>query len=215
MIQASFYVLIEENLGSSVINIKMEVSDLGQKTDEQVVAESLHKPQAYAELVLRYGEKLRRYIRRLGNLNPEDVNDILQNIFIKVYVNLNGFDRKLKFSSWVYRIAHNETVSFLRQKSSRPKLVYSQDEFDYFDTFISDLDLQKEAQIIFDSRKIAQVLAGMEREYREILVLKYFEQKDYAEISDILQKPMGSVASQLSRAKEKFRAQARQGGIKF
>ncbi|MFA5165806.1 MAG: RNA polymerase sigma factor [Candidatus Paceibacterota bacterium] len=193
----------------------MEVSDLGQKTDEQVVAESLHKPQAYAELVLRYGEKLRRYIRRLGNLNPEDVNDILQNIFIKVYVNLNGFDRKLKFSSWVYRIAHNETVSFLRQKSSRPKLVYSQDEFDYFDTFISDLDLQKEAQIIFDSRKIAQVLAGMEREYREILVLKYFEQKDYAEISDILQKPMGSVASQLSRAKEKFRAQARQGGIKF
>ena len=193
----------------------MEVSDLGQKTDEQVVAESLQKPQAYAELVLRYGEKLRRYIRRLGNLGPEDVNDILQNIFIKVYVNLNGFDRNLKFSSWIYRIAHNETVSFLRQKSSRPKLVYPQDEFDYFDTFISDLDLQKEAQIVFDSQKIAQVLGGLEREYREILVLKYFEQKDYAEISDILQKPMGSVASQLSRAKEKFRIQARQSGIKF
>jgi RNA polymerase sigma-70 factor (ECF subfamily) len=193
----------------------MDISEQDKRTDEQIVAESLHNRQAYAGLVLRYGEKLKRYIWRLTNLGPEDINDIMQNVFIKAYVNLNGFNPSLKFSSWIYRIAHNEAVSFLRQKSVRPKVVCPEGDLDCFELLMADIDMEKEAQTFFDAKKIGEIMEGMDPEFRTILILKYFEQKDYSEISDILQKPMGSVASQLSRAKEKFRALAKKKDIKF
>jgi RNA polymerase sigma-70 factor (ECF subfamily) len=193
----------------------MDIQGLDNKTDEEIVSLSLENRQAYAGLVSRYEEKLRRYVRRLSNLGQEDVSDILQNAFIKAYVNLNGFDRQLKFSSWIYRIAHNEAVSFLRQKSTRPKVICPEGDLDCFDKLMAEIDLEKDVQVKLDHGKIAKVLESMGPEFREILILKYFEQKDYSEISDILQKPMGSVASQLSRAKEKFRAQAKQSGINF
>lgn len=193
----------------------MDLANIDNLTDEQIVAQSLQDRQAYAGLVLRYGDKLRRYIWRLSRLNEEDVSDILQNVFIKAYVNLNGFDKKLKFSSWIYRITHNETVSFLRQKSARPKAICPEGDLDCFDKLMAEIDLEREAQVFFDKDKIAKILDGLGPEFREILILKYFEQKDYSEISDILQKPMGSVASQLSRAKEKFRTQAKKESIAF
>ena len=77
-------------------------------SDLQLVKLSLKDHQNFRYLVERYEPLLLRYMRRIANVSKEEAEDLLQEIFIKVYKNLNGFDQKLKFSSWIYRIAHNE-----------------------------------------------------------------------------------------------------------
>ena len=92
-----------------------------QLTDEEIVVKTLQDKQFFGEIVDRYEAKLTRYIARLGVRNPEDQLDVLQEIFLKVYKNLNGFDRSLQFSSWIYRISHNEAISWYRKKNVRPE----------------------------------------------------------------------------------------------
>jgi RNA polymerase sigma-70 factor (ECF subfamily) len=86
------------------------------RADEDIVGDALVHKEAFALLVLRYQERLARYLRRLGVMRREDMEDVLQNVFLKTYRNLNEFDRQLKFSSWIYRITHNEAMSFFSIK---------------------------------------------------------------------------------------------------
>src|SRR5690606_8168284 len=96
--------------------------DMEQRySDEMLVALSLEDKERFGELIERYESKLGRYIARLGIRTAEDRQDVLQEIFLKVYKNLNGFDPKLSFSSWIYRIAHNEAISWYRKQSVRPE----------------------------------------------------------------------------------------------
>ena len=91
-----------------------------QPTDEEIVRRTLADKEAFALLIERYEAKLARYLERLGIAVPEDREDILQNTFVKAYRNLNSFDTELSFSSWVYRIAQNEAMSFFRARRARP-----------------------------------------------------------------------------------------------
>src|SRR3989344_5032191 len=91
------------------------------KTDEEIVALVLADNSAHYEYLIRqYENKLARYVERIAFLRKDDVKDIVQETFIKAYRHLNDFDVNLKFSSWIYRIAHNETMSFLRKMKVRP-----------------------------------------------------------------------------------------------
>jgi len=89
-------------------------------TDEQIV-KIIQKGnvEAFEILVNRLQEKLLRYIKRLV-FDNNDAEDILQNVFIKAYQNIMGFNFDYKFSSWIYRIAHNESVNYLRLLNKRP-----------------------------------------------------------------------------------------------
>ena len=90
-------------------------------SDEEIVKLTVENKEHFGVLVDRYQAKLTRYITRLGVRDPEDQSDVLQDIFLKTYRNINGFDTSLKFSSWVYRIAHNEAISWYRKKNVRPE----------------------------------------------------------------------------------------------
>src|ERR1035437_6205233 len=96
-------------------------------TDEEIVRRTLSDKEAFALLIERYEAKLLRYLERLGVGVLEDREDILQNAFIKAYTNLNSFDPTLAFSSWMYRIAHNETMSFFRRKHARPQVILTEE----------------------------------------------------------------------------------------
>jgi RNA polymerase sigma-70 factor (ECF subfamily) len=174
-------------------------------TDEDLVKLSLTDKHYFGELVDRYERKLRRYVKRIGRLSVEDEEDLLQNIFIKTYQNLNAFDVSLKFSSWVYRIAHNETVSFFRHRSVRPEghAEYISDE--EFNNLASELDIHKELETKEIRKAVVTSLSLLDAKYKDILFLKYFEYKSYDEISDILLIPPGTVAVRLSRAKERMK----------
>ena len=175
-------------------------------TDADIVARTLRDTSAFALLVERYEEKLLRYIRRLGVRNAEDGEDVLQEIFIKVYKNLNAFDSSLSFSSWIYRIAHNEAISFYRKQSVRPEGHQLADSDDVLmwqvetDTTSPDRLFDREV----NSVAVQTALGQLEVKYRDAIILRYFENKEYDEISDILKIPIGSVGTLIHRGKKQL-----------
>jgi RNA polymerase sigma-70 factor (ECF subfamily) len=175
-------------------------------TDEDIVAISLQRKEMFAVLVRRYEGRLSRYLRRLGVFRKEDIEDVLQNVFLKAYRNLNAFDQRLKFSSWIYRISHNEAVSFFRARSVRPEGVLVADGEDLLEQIPGLLDVESATDRRIDGEALVQALYGLDAKHREILILRYFEEREYAEISDILQIPVSSVGTLLARAKKKLRA---------
>jgi len=175
------------------------------KTDEELVTLSLEDKGYYKYLVERFEEKLLRYIVRLSGLSKEDAEDILQDVFIKAYQNLNDFDTGLKFSSWIYRITHNEAITHLRKLKSRPKVIIDQGANDLaLNTLRADLDIEKNIDKKYLLENITGTIDRLDEKYKNVLVLKYIEDKNYQEMSDILKKPMGTVATLLKRAKEKL-----------
>ena len=182
-----------------------------EKTDEQLATESLKDKNKFAVLVDRYEQKLMRYIRRLTGLQTEHAQDILQETFIKIYRNLNNFDPNLKFSSWAYRIAHNESLNHYKKYKKEKTIPIETEDTDTAnlinilesDTNITEEMVQKET-----AQKIRAILKELPKKYRDVIILYYLEEKEYSEISDILKKPMGTVATLLNRAKAKFKALA-------
>jgi len=179
--------------------------ELHNVSDEDIIPLLLKDRNVFVVLVERYAQKLNRYIRRLGIISRQDREDVLQNIFVKTYKNIQGFDMGLSFSAWIYRIAHNEAISFFRSKKVRPEghLIDDGEEvlLKIFDTtdFVEELDKKIEA------KHIGLSIEKLEETYRNIIILRYFEDRDYREISDILKIPEGTVATLLHRAKKKLR----------
>ncbi len=175
------------------------------KTDEELVILILKEKEVYRYLIQRYGGKLKRYIIRLSGVSQEDAEDILQEVFIKTYRKLNDFDRKLKFSSWVYRITYNETVTYLRKRSRKPRTFNFEINAFMLDALKAGLDIEKDYDRKNLSENVSKIMNELGGKYKEVLVLRYIEDKDYEEISDILKKPIGTVATLLKRAKEQFK----------
>ena len=150
----------------------------------------------------RYELKLLRYIKRISFSTREESEDILQEAFIKIWRNLHDFDQSLKLSSWIYRIVHNETISFWRKKTSfgknqevdLPEELFSVEEEAFF-------EINEEQGNV---EKINEILQKLPLKYREVLVLKFLEMMSYEEISDVLKIPEGTVATRINRAKKAF-----------
>jgi len=186
----------------------MEENLIDEKTDNELVQSSLKNQDDYVFIIKKYEKKLEKYIKRLGNLSNEDIEDLLQDIFIKVYKNLNNFDDNLKFSSWIYRIAHNETIN----KFKKSKFISNNtDDLDLFiDKLLDCVDCEhNKIEDDFDKNilkeKVEKIFNKMSFKYKEILILKFIEEKDYKEISDIIKKPMGTVGTLINRAKKQFK----------
>lgn len=175
------------------------------RRDEELLKNSLVDKEVFGELIQRYEAKLGRYINRLGIRNHEDQQDVLQEVFLKVYKNSNNFDAKLSFSSWIYRIAHNEAISWYRKTSVRPEGHLVNDSEDVF-AVVSSKELS--ADTIYDqainANELAKALEEIDIKYKEVLVLRFFEHKEYDEISDILMIPTGSVGTLLHRGKKQL-----------
>ena len=88
-------------------------------TDAQLVAKTLQNPDNYVLIIDRFEESILRYVGRMTGASHEEIEELGQIIFIKAYRSLNGFDTRLKLSSWLYRIAHNVCVDYLRKSSKK------------------------------------------------------------------------------------------------
>jgi RNA polymerase sigma-70 factor (ECF subfamily) len=186
-------------------NDLLTFDDFSQENDESLVQLSLRNQANFAYLIRRYKNKLFYYIKRISGFPEEEVEDILQDVFLKVYKNLNAFNNDFKFSSWIYGIAHNETISAYRKKRSRPQKINLEVDEDGVEKIASDFDLDKEINAKLTGEEVALALSRMEEKYREVIVLKFLEGLDYREISDVIKKPIGTVASLMNRAKKEFR----------
>jgi RNA polymerase sigma-70 factor, ECF subfamily len=185
------------------------------KTDQELITATLSDKHAFSEIVYRYEASIRRYVKRLGC--PEsDLDDALQEIFIKVFMSLNDYDHGLKFSSWLYRIAHNETISLFRKKRGWPSVLNlsTEDTGEFFEQLADDTDFVELAQKQDDARIMRDLLSHLDKKYREVFVLRFLEEKSYTEISDILKIPEGTVATLINRGKKELRVALEAMGIK-
>ncbi len=174
-------------------------------TDEELVVLTLQNKDFFAYIIDRYKSKIFRYISRLTNLSDFELHDVLQDIFIKVYENLNDFDSDLKFSSWIYRVAHNQIIDVHRKNKARPQGHYIDVEDFVLQNIANDFDVVEQANLEYSKKYIGKALNSLDQKYREVLILRFFEEKDYKEISDILKKPPGTVATLLNRAKKQLK----------
>ena len=184
-------------------------------TDEELAKKALVDQGVFVYIIKRYEDKLMSYILRLSNIGYEDAEDVLQDVFIKVYQNLNDFDPDLKFSSWIYRITHNQVISNFRKLKARPQSIAMDLEDDVLNRLASDLDIEREVNLKILRDNIYRVLNQMDVKYKEILILKFFEEKNYKEMSDILKKPMGTIATLVNRAKTNFCKELEKQQINF
>ena len=186
------------------------------KTDQELVLATLSNKNAFSEIIYKYEDAMRRYVKRLGCNNINDVEDVLQEIFIKVFLNLNDYDLNLKFSSWLYAIAHNETISFFRKKNVRPGVLSlsTEDTEIFFSQLADDKDFVEIINRQDDIRIINNALSLINPKYKEIITLKFLEEKSYTEISDILKIPEGTVATLINRGKKELRIALENKGIK-
>ena len=163
-------------------------------SDEEIVEKVRSLDQElYSIIIERYQHKLMRYATHLVN-DKDKALDIVQSAFIKAFINLQGFDTEKKFSSWMYRIVHNEAMNSLKKYKKEVKMP---DDFD----FPSDENITKEFEHKEDIVKVENCLNKIPLLYSEPLSLYYLDEKTYEEISDILRIPMGTVATRISRAK--------------
>lgn len=171
-----------------------------QLTDEQVVRMvQSGKVESFGILVKRYEAKMLRYARKFL-FNYHDIEDLVQEVFIKAYTNIQSFDASRKFSSWLYRIAHNQFINAIKKKGKEAVPFFDLD-------ILLPRSISKEnADKNINQRELRQILnkclEKLDIKYREPLVLYYFEELSYKEITDVLHIPMATVGIRLKRGKE-------------
>ncbi|MBA3732776.1 RNA polymerase sigma factor [Patescibacteria group bacterium] len=166
----------------------------------------------FGTLMERYQQKLFRYGRKF--LASEDnIEDVVQDVFIKTYQNIQSFDVSQRFSPWIYRIAHNTYVNALKKSSNGPLYIFD------FDTLISHTVVEDPIEKEREQKEIKEIvdkgLGEIEPKYREMLVLYYIEDLSYKEISDILRVPIGTVGVRIMRAKEILKETYKKMGIEI
>ncbi|MBW6441948.1 RNA polymerase sigma factor [Patescibacteria group bacterium] len=172
----------------------MKHSEIKSKTDEEIVeiVRNYNKEQ-FVYLVRRYEDKLIRYAQYLIG-DYDKANDAVQQAFIKAYINLNGFDLKKKFSSWIYRIVHNEAINLIGKDK---KTVIINPDIDFDSGENTEEDYLK-GELVAHTHECLKKMALI---YREPISLYYLENKSYKEIGDILRLPIGTVSVRINRAK--------------
>ncbi len=174
-------------------------------SDIELVQKCLKDPEVFGELIDRYEGKLIRYIQRISAYRSDEAEEILQEVFLKAWKNLNDFDTKLSFSSWIYRITHNETISQFRKTKSRGENKLIPLDEQVFQVIANDMEIGEIIDQKERNQQVTRCISMLSPNHQEVLILKYLEDKSYEEISDILQKPMGTVATLLNRAKKAFK----------
>lgn len=158
------------------------------------------KHSAFEMLVDAYKERLYWHIRRIL-LDHDDTDDVLQNTFIKCFENIDSFKGNSKLYSWMYRIATNEALSFIRQKSRKLGVESSE----YVDLKASQLetDVYFEGDVI--ETALQKALATLPEKQRLVFNMKYFEEMKYDEISAILDTSTGALKASYHHATTKIK----------
>ena len=176
-------------------------------SDEELVKLTLADKNHFGDLVDRYEAKLRRYIARLGVRNAEDQEDVLQDIFLKTYRNLNGFDTSLQFSSWAYRILMN--TAFTRYQ----KLIKDGQRYVAIDPEYEQLYGEMKEHSGFQERRdgIERILQRMPGHFAFVLKLHYLERWSHQAIAEETGENVGTIKARIHRAKAAFKKEGNEG----
>ena len=155
--------------------------------------------EAFKQLVFQYQKPLYNHIRNIV-INHDDTDDVLQNTFIKVFRNLSKFKGESKLFSWIYRIATNEALTFLQQKtkhhqSSSEEYLQKQTEKLQADVYFEGDEIQF---------KLQQAIAQLPEKQQLVFKMKYFEEIKYEDLSEILDTSVGALKASYHHAVKKI-----------
>jgi RNA polymerase sigma-70 factor (ECF subfamily) len=179
----------------------MNVATNLQPDDADLLA-SLRRPEtrraAFSQLMKLYQERLYWQIRRLV-LNHDDANDVLQNTFMKAWQSLEGFRGEAQLSTWLYTIAHNESLTLLKQRSRELEMI-TDDATGY-------LQEQVAADEYFDGddaqRRLLLAIAALPDKQRQVFTLRYYDEMPYEEMSRVLGTSIGALKASYHFAAQK------------
>jgi RNA polymerase sigma-70 factor (ECF subfamily) len=154
---------------------------------------------AFYQLVQKYQQQLYRIIRRMV-LDHDDANDVLQEVLVKVYKGLDGFRADAKLSTWMYRIATNETLTFLRRKKTR--------------FFLPIMDVEKMLTDRLDNgalmeadelqKKLQRAILSLPERQRVVFQMRYFDELPYEDIAQVLGVSEGALKASYHHAMKKI-----------
>jgi RNA polymerase sigma-70 factor (ECF subfamily) len=157
------------------------------------------RERAYTSIIKKYQEKLYWHIRRMV-VEHEDANDVLQNMFIKVWKNLENFREDSQLYTWLYRIATNESLSFLEQQKKRSSASFSDQENYLSNKLVADKD--------FDGKKLEwklqQAIQGLPEKQKVVFNLRYFDEMPYEDMSRVLETSEGALKASYHHAVKKI-----------
>lgn len=173
-------------------------------TDEELLyrfREPTTKEQGFTAIIQKYQEKLYWHIRRMV-IDHDDTNDVLQNVFIKVWKGLENFREDSRLYTWLYRIATNECLSFLEQQKRRSAVSLSDME--------EGLSQQVRADSHFDAGKLEWKLQlaiqHLPEKQRLVFNLRYYDEMPYEEMSRVLDTSEGALKASYHHAAKKIEA---------
>lgn len=188
----------------------MEVNpNLSQKAAEdlELVKKALQNDQkAYAELMVRYKDSIYFMILKMVN-NKEDANDLTVEAFGKAFENIEKYRPEFAFSTWLFKIATNNCIDFIRKK--RLKTFSIDETFDSQEGDERKMDfasegLDPEEKMIKKQKNdlMRTIVDKLPIRYKQLVIMRYFDERSYEEIAEELDLPLGTVKAQLFRARD-------------
>jgi RNA polymerase sigma-70 factor (ECF subfamily) len=174
--------------------------------DDALVSEALAgREDSYSKLVDKYQKPLYFHIRKMIK-EVELVDDLVQEVFMKAFHNLNSYSNEYAFSTWIYRIATNHTIDYLRKKKLQTLSIdqpYKTKDGD-MEMQLPDESFSTDQPVMKKERKaiVQEAIDDLPEKYRLVIEMRHMEEKTYQEIAEILDLPLGTVKAHIFRARE-------------
>lgn len=191
------------------------LKNLREFADSELIASSLAgREDSFEELVRRYQRPITAYVYRMTN-DYDAAMDVSQEIFIKVYNSLARYKTEFKFSTWIYKIARNAAIDYLRRNSKGECSLDLEVEDETFErpieSHVASPEVERERS---EWRgEIQKVIQKLPAAYRELILLRHTQDLSYDEIAEITNLPLGTVKNRLFRARELMRDLLLERGI--
>ncbi|MGB0424059.1 MAG: RNA polymerase sigma factor [Flavobacteriales bacterium] len=165
----------------------------------QQLADPFTKRKAFSEVMLQHQQRVYFFIRRMV-LDHEDAADVTQNVFLKAWKGIESFRGDSKISTWLFRIAHNESVTFLNKK--KKLMGVSLDDLDH------SLTIQLKADLHYDGdeiqRELQLAIAKLPEKQKAVFIFRYYENLPYSDISDATGTSVGALKASYHHAVKKI-----------
>lgn len=183
-----------------------DIKNASRLEDYELIQNALKGDQAaYDRLMKKYYKLVANLINRMI-YNKDDVEDLAQEAFIKAFNSLDKFDHQFAFSTWLYKIASNNCIDYLRKKKlstvSLDKEIDSEDEDLRYE--IPDNDYKPDREIIDREKKqiLLDAVNSLPEKYKTVIMLRHHEEMEYEEIAEKLNLPLGTVKAHIFRGRE-------------
>ena len=183
---------------------RQDASSSSLQDDHWVVLAVKGDEKAYTELTQKYQKPLYFHVRKMIR-NPDFAEDLVQDIFLKAFKSLKNYKNDYAFSTWLYRIATNHTIDYLRKKKLETLSIHADESDDTHATIqLADEDSFTDEPMIKRERKnkVHEAIDQLPEKYKEVILKRHIEEKSYQEISEEMDIPLGTVKAHIFRARE-------------